>query len=413
MTESDTRTTTLELTRGTDADWDEIITTDARAFAMRNPISDDERADLRGKVADSDVVLVRDSWHDTHPLVGVSMFYRMQMTVPGGTQVPAAGLSWVSVASTHRRRGILRRMITELFTQWEDEGFAFAILTASEGTIYERFGFGPACFAESVEITPGQPTLRAAAPDHSEVYFATPEQVAAAIPDIHARWARTRPGALARTPQWWAPILADRRSERPPAASGLHYLLHPDGYASYRIHKSSAGQVRGEVEELFAVTDAAHTELWRVLTGLDLVPSLTASIPVDDPLRAKLTDLRAAPVTGRADKMWVSILDVPAALAARQYSADLDMVLEVTDGYRQRAGVYDVSIRGGGAIIAPSTSKPTVRMDVSVLSSLFLGGVAPSLFAHADRLWTDSEQTLRALTQAFAVEKAPFSGTFF
>ena len=171
--------------------------------------------------------------------------------------------------------------------------------------------------------------------------------------------------------------------------------------------------MRGEVEELFAVTDAAHTELWRVLTGLDLVPSLTASIPVDDPLRAKLTDLRAAPVTGRADKMWVSILDVPAALAARQYSADLDMVLEVTDGYRQRAGVYDVSIRGGGAIIAPSTSKPTVRMDVSVLSSLFLGGVAPSLFAHADRLWTDSEQTLRALTQAFAVEKAPFSGTFF
>ncbi|MGV9481779.1 GNAT family N-acetyltransferase [Gordonia aichiensis] len=413
MTSPDTRSNSLELTRATDADWDEIITTDARAFAMRNPISDDERADLRGKVSDSDVVLVRDSWHDSHPLVGVSMFYRMQMTVPGGEQVPAAGLSWVSVASTHRRRGILRRMITELFTQWESEGFAFAILTASEGTIYERFGFGPACFAESVEVAPGRPTLRAEAPDHPEVYFATPEQVAATIPDIHSRWTRTRPGALTRTRQWWAPILADRPSERPPAASGLHYLLHPDGYASYRIHKSSAGQVRGEVEELVAITDTAHTELWRVLLGLDLIPSLTASIPVDDPLRAKLTDLRAAPVTGRADKMWVSILDVPAALATRQYSADLDIVLEVTDSYRERGGVYDISIRNGGAIIAPSTSKPTVRMDISVLSSLYLGGVTPALFARADRLWTDSEETLHALTASFAVERAPFSGTFF
>ena len=413
MRSPDNRSSTLDLGRATDADWDEIITTDARAFAMRNPISDDERTDLRGKVSDDDVVLVRDSWHDDRPLVGVSMFYRMQMTVPGGVQVPAAGLSWVSVASTHRRRGILRRMITELFSQWEREGFAFAILTASEGTIYERFGFGPACFAESVEVTPGQPTLRAEAPEHPEVYFGTPEQVAATIPDIHARWARTRPGALARTPQWWAPILADRPSERPPAASGLHYLLHPDGYASYRIHKGSAGQVRGEVEELFAITDDGHTELWRVLLGLDLVPSLTASIPVDDPLRAKLTDLRSAPVTGRSDKMWVSILDVPAALSTRTYSADLDIVLEVTDGYRERAGVFDVSVRNGGAIVAPSTSNPTVRMDISVLSSLFLGGVQPSLFASAGRLWTDSDDTLLALTQAFAADRAPFSGTFF
>ena len=142
------------------------------------------------------------------------------------------------------------------------------------------------------------------------------------------------------------------------------------------------------MEELFAITDDAHTELWRVLLGLDLVPSLTASIPVDDPLRAKLTDLRSAPTTGRSDEMWVSILDVPAALSTRTYSADLDIVLEVTDGYRERAGVYDVSVRNGGAIVAPSTSKPTVRMDISVLSSLFLGGVQPSLFASAGRLWT-------------------------
>ena len=154
----------LSLRRATDADWDDIITTDARAFAMRNPLPDDERADLRGKVDDSDIVLIRDDSRSPAPLVGVSMFYRMSLTVPGGSVRNAAGLSWVSVASTHRRRGILRRMLTELFGQWESEGQVFAILTASEGTIYERFGFGPACFSQQVRIIPGSARMRAEAP---------------------------------------------------------------------------------------------------------------------------------------------------------------------------------------------------------------------------------------------------------
>lgn len=404
---------TLQLSRATDADWDEIIVTDARAFAMRNPLPDDERADLRAKVRDGDVVVVRDTGRAPAPLVGVSMFYRMQMSVPGGHALDAAALSWVSVASTHRRRGILRQMITDLYGQWESEQYAVAILTASEGTIYERFGFGPACFADSTRIVPGRPVFREPHPHTAPVYFATPDQVAAAVPDIHARWTRTRPGALSRDADWWAPILADRESQRPPTGSGLHYLLHDDGYAAYRILKDSDGDVRAEVDEVVAVTDEAHTELWRVLCGLDLIPTLSASVPVDDPLPAKLTDLRAVSVTGRSDKMWLTLLDVPAALGSRHYAADLDVVIEVTDGFRMRNGIFDVSIRGGGAIVAPSTAKPTVRLSISVLSSLFLGGMSARGFAAAGRLWADSADTVTALDQAFAAELAPFAGTFF
>ena len=152
MNSADATIDHLSLNRATDDDWDDIIAADARAFAMRNPIPDDERDDLRAKVSDSDVIVVRDTDVPSAPLVGVSMFYRMSMTLPGGAVADAAGLSWVSVAATHRRRGILRRMLTELTGQWIDEGQTFAILTASEGTIYERFGFGPACFAHSIRI---------------------------------------------------------------------------------------------------------------------------------------------------------------------------------------------------------------------------------------------------------------------
>lgn len=402
----------LSLRRATDDDWDDIIAADARAFAMRNPLPDDERNELRAKVSDSDVVIVRDTDGPLTPLVGVSMFYRMTMTLPGGAYADAAGLSWVSVAATHRRRGILRRMITELTGQWIREGQTFAILTASEGTIYERFGFGPACFAHSVQLG-SEARMRAKQPDHAPVRFAAPAEVAAAVPDIHRRWSATRPGALTRTQAWWAPILADRHSERPPGTSALHYLLHDDGYASYRVVHPAEGEIYAEINEVVAVTEQAHTDLWRVLIALDLIPSVHASIPVDDPLPRKLINLRSVEVTGLVDKMWLRILDIPTALRARRYSADLSVVVEVTDRFAHRGGTFALEVRDGAALAAPTEATATVRLDISVLSSIYLGGISAHEFAAAGRLWTDSAQTLEALNTAFGTTRAPFAGTFF
>ncbi|MGV9710942.1 GNAT family N-acetyltransferase [Gordonia sp. NPDC003424] len=414
MTTSQSTHSSLTVSTATDADWDDIFATDARAFLMTNPLSPEERADLRGKVDDADVVLVRDeAGLIPRTLVGVSMFYRMRMTLPGGAAADAAGLSWVSVAATHRRRGILRTMITELFDRWEAEGQTFAILTASEATIYERYGFGPACFARDVSVDLAAAKMRARPePGFSPVNFATADEIARRVPDLHQRWVATRPGALSRTAAWWDPILADRPSQRPPHSSGRHYLLHRDGYAAYRIDQST-DPTRGIVEEVVAITDEAHTDLWRVLVGVDLLPTMTAAIPFDDPLRYKLSDHRAVSVTGISDKMWLRVIDIPRALGMRHYAADFDGVVEVTDDYRGRGGVFDVSIRNGGAIVAPSTGTATVRMDVSVLGSIYLGGVPARMFASAGRLWTDSAETLRALDMAFTTDAAPFAGTFF
>ncbi|NED59864.1 GNAT family N-acetyltransferase, partial [Streptomyces sp. SID10244] len=56
---------------------------------------------------------------------------------------------------------------------------------------------------------------------------------------------------------------------------------------------------------------------------------------------------------------------------------------------------------------------PTVRMDISVLGSIFLGGTPVRRFAAAERVWTDSVDTLAALDSAFGTDRAPFAGTFF
>ncbi|GAA3968180.1 GNAT family N-acetyltransferase [Gordonia caeni] len=405
---------TLHLRPARHEDWQEIITLDARSFALPAPLPEAEIAEFRTKVAEA--IVVRDESSDGDPLVAVSLYHQLPLTVPGGTAVTSAGLSWVSVTATHRRRGLLRRMLTEQFRSWHEAGLPLAILTASEGGIYERFGFGPACYAQSITVDPGAVHWRTEAPEDSRVRYGTPDQIAAAVPRLHARWALTRPGAVHRPEEWWSSILADRGFRRNSQTSGLYYLLHADGYAAYRM---DARESSATVEELCTVTQQAHTDLWRVLTGLDLVSSITAKVPVDETLPLSLYDARAVQSTARTDELWVSILDVVAALQARTYDVDGTVLLSVTDGWDGREGNYLLEVSDGRATVqrdpesASTEGIPRATLGISVLSSMYTGGISARDFAAAGRLDTDSAATLDLVDALLATRRAPFSGTYF
>ncbi|GAA4664885.1 GNAT family N-acetyltransferase [Gordonia humi] len=402
----------LTIKHASDADWPEIIELDARAFALPSPLPRDEITEFRAKVPDEATYLIRDvgTVPGSSTIVAFSLYYDLPLTVPGGAVVDAAALSWVSVSATHRRRGMLRRMIDAQYADWRARGHPLAILTASEGTIYERFGFGPAAFAHRVHIAPAASTFRSPAPPDSHVRYGTPDEVAAHVPVVHARWAAARNGAIGRPAPWWPSLLADRSFRRNSQTSGLHYLLHPDGYAAYRI---DARDRTALIEDFVAVTPQAHDDLWRVLTSLDLISSVHASIPVDDALPHLLTDARAVGVVDRPDTLWVSILDVAAALELRTYSDDGTLVLEVGDDYSDRAGRYRLQVVDGRASVTPTDDAPNASMDIAVLSSLYLGGIAAREFAEARRIDVDSPASLTRLARLFDVEHAPFAGTFF
>lgn len=398
--------------RARSADWPEIIALDARTFALPAPLPDAEVAEFRGRVTDS--LVVRDEGSDGAPLVAVSLYFQLPLTVPGGACLETGGLSWVSVAGTHRRRGLLRRMLTEQFAAWRAAGLPLAILTASEGGIYERFGFGPACFAETVTVDPSAVAWRTEAPADSRVRYGTADQIAARIPELHARWAATRPGAVHRPDSWWPSILADRGFRRNSQTTDLYYLLHADGYAAYRI---DAREASATIEEFVAVTDQAHTDLWRVLTGLDLVTSISAKVPVDDTLGLQLRNARAVRVTGRTDELWVSLLDVAAALSARTYGADGAVLLEVSDAWDGRAGTYRLDVvdgRGVAERVSSSTDGlPRAALSVATLSSLYTGGTPARELVIAGRVECDSPATADLLDAMFAVDRAAFAGTYF
>ena len=115
-----------------------IVTMDARAFGLT--YTDDLVEDVRG-ILELDRTLVA---VDGAEVVGCTSAFSMEMTVPGGACVPTAGVTWVGVMPTHRRRGILRRLMTHQLDELLDRGEPLAALSASESGIYGRFGYGMA-----------------------------------------------------------------------------------------------------------------------------------------------------------------------------------------------------------------------------------------------------------------------------
>jgi hypothetical protein len=89
------------------------------------------------------------------------------------------------------------------------------------------------------------------------------------------------------------------------------------------------------VRMLVGLVPEAEAALWRYLFDMDLAGTIKLSgRPLDDPVRWRLADPRRLRVTDVGDHLWVRLLDVPGALAARRYAVADALVLEVTDALR-------------------------------------------------------------------------------
>ena len=150
---------------------------------------------------------------DGAAIVGVAGSFALDMTVPGGATVPMGGVTWVSVAATHRRQGILRRLLGAVHADIDDRGEPVAGLCASEGGIYGRFGYGVA--------TPDAPGRRSTCgrcscatsvvPKPGSVRFMEPDE--APRPRAGGLGAGPAASAPARRPAattWWEMVFADQ-----------------------------------------------------------------------------------------------------------------------------------------------------------------------------------------------------------
>lgn len=329
--------------------------------------------------------------------VAVACSYRFSVSLPGGADVPVAGIASVGVLPTHRRQGLLRRLLGAQLDDVAARGEAGAVLTASEGTIYGRFGFGPACFGQRVVLDRRAAALARPVPGRPPLRLVPQAEALEVIAPLYEAHRAVVPGSIAHDRPWWRIVLGDEPQWK---GGGPVFVVVAEagggpagdeggGYAIYEAHTNrSAGERTVVVRDLVALGDATRAALWDYLLGVDLVDRVEwERAPVDDPLRWWLTDPRQPAVAGLGDKLWLRILDIPAVLGGRRYPVDGSFVVEVADPTRPgAAGRYQVTGGPGGAECRTTDEAADLVLDIADLGSLALGGVAVRDLARAGRV---------------------------
>jgi predicted acetyltransferase len=189
-----------------------------------------------------------------------------------------------------------------------------------------------------------------------------------------------------------------------------------DGYISYKFLGWDTEPHTVRVVDLVAATNEAYLELWQFLAAIDLVERVTwEEAPLDDPLTWALSDPRCIDSSDSRDMLWLRILDVISALEARYYPVDGRLVLEVLDPLGLAAGTYALEASGGeAAVVRPDTApEPDLTLDVSALSSIYLGAVCPVTLTAAGRIREHKQGASLRARGMFAVERATHCLTHF
>ncbi|AKN70539.1 hypothetical protein QR97_12480 [Streptomyces sp. PBH53] len=377
--------------------WDHLV----RAFGGGTTSTEERELDRSLTEFDRSLAV----W-DGDTLVGTSGAFSFRMTVPGGAVVPTAGVTMVSVAATHRRRGVLTSMMRRLLEDARAKGEPLAALFASEPAIYGRFGYGAATLQLNAEIDTGRVTLALpAGTDEVRVRYAPPADVLAECEAVYAALVPRRPGMLARQPGWERAALVDPESEREGASALQCVVAERDGgvtgYARFRTKMGwgpSGHDGTVTVEDLAALDPATEAALWRFLFGIDLMTTLKVrGRPVDDAWQHLVSDIRRC-LPQLRDAGYVRLVDVGAALSARTYPTPVDVVFEVEDAFCPwNAGRWRLTGDAKGASCERTADAADLALTVRELGAAYLGGVSLLSLAAAGRV---RELRPGALTEA-------------
>jgi predicted acetyltransferase len=360
--------------------------------------------------------------------VGITGIFSFRMSVPGA-MIPVAGVSWVGVLPSHRRRGILNSLMHRQLTDIRERGEAIAVLWASESGIYGRYGYGRASWIAHFTFRRGEGALARDAPADPalRLRLAEPDASRAELAKVYETVLPTRPGFFARNDSWWNRALDDPADERK-GASPLRCVLAEDdsgprGYALY----SGLGRWEDEtflddsvlnIRELVTADPAASAALWADLLSRDLTNEFRAQLrPADDPVLFQLANPRRARAQV-SDGLWVRIVDVAAALTQRSYSSPVDVVIEVTDDvFGDNSGRWRLASGGVADRSAASCERTTDPADIALgireLGAAYLGGTRLGSLAAAGLVTELRPGTLAPLSAALSWDPSPWCPMIF
>jgi predicted acetyltransferase len=401
---------------GTPDDWDAVAQLLATVF---HSAVDEELREIERETFEPGRALIVG---DAGAVVGHAAAFTRELSVPGAV-VPAAHVTMVGVVPTHRRRGLLtglmRRQLREVFDTGREP---IAVLWASEGRIYPRFGYGLAAQRQRLLINTREVRLaRPIEPDAGTLRAGAPGTLQAQLAKLYEHLRPERPGWSSRHESTWRYVLADTPSIRKDATE-QQAIVHEgpagvDGYALWRSMSSwDDGGPNGEVivSELAAATPGAYQALWQFLLSIDLTRSVRFGMAaVDEPLLYLVNEPRWLNPT-LADSLWVRVVNVGAALARRRYATPVDLVIEVTDSLLpENDGRWRLTGDSSGALCSRTEAPADLACTVADLGAVFLGGVSVGALAAAGRVRELRQGAVRAASAAFGWHRAPVAPEVF
>lgn len=360
--------------------------------------------------------------------------WNSELTVGPGAGVPAWLISEVTVRPTHARRGLLRRLMTDDLTEAHEAGFPIAALTASEATIYGRFGFGAGTF--NTEITVDAHTrLQLKAPTVGSVEMADNQAVARLAPEIFERFHRQTAGSVDRQPKWWGLVSGawdwhEGKSD-PEIRTAVHYDAdgRADGYVSYKFLPTQGFEGALKVVDLVCPNWEGRIALWEYLCNLDLVTEVRhAGAPMEDALMWGMVDMSAYTVRKRFERLWLRVLDPVAALSARRYTSHRRLTLSIVDSMGFADGIFTIDTTGDETRVERVGDRPRtqddlagksmpavelpdgvdVALNVDALGSLYLGAVKASTLYYGGLLRVRDQDALRDIQALMSTPTDPY-----
>jgi predicted acetyltransferase len=357
------------------------------------------------------------AFDDGHAVGGAGAF-TFRMTVPGGASVPTAGVTIVGVLPTHRRRGILRSMMRAQLDDVHERGEPVAALWASEETIYGRFGYGLASLNLKFDIEKGMNEFRPGVETTGTIRMVDAGEAETRLPPVYDAVRRMTPGMYERSLTWWRQrSLIDLPEFRFGGGPKIQVVVEVDGepqaYAVYRLHVSF-GDLGPETTlrtvEVMGATPGATATIWRYMLDVDWTKTVSAGLqPVDHPLLLLLARPNFARPT-LSDGLWVRLVDVQAALSARDYAGDGAVVFEVRDEFCPwNQGRW--KLEGGEA--SSTNAAPDLALDVAELGAVYLGGFTFRDLQRAGRIEELSDGAVYRADAIFRAEAAPWCPEIF
>ena len=330
------------------------------------------------------------------------------------------GVTAVGTDPGFRRRGLVRELITRrLHEVHEHPEQSTAILWASMGAIYQRFGYGLGSTQANIKFDPRFAQFQFSAEPKGYVRLVEEEEGKPIIHSLYRSFIEPRTLALHRSDKMWRGAFGTKK-RRSYCAVYFNDQDHPEGYLTFGTREYSRQPEGGGPDQRLNVKDYVYQNihafraLWEFIRSHDLVGEVEYSAPLDDPAFNMLLEPRVLRVS-LSDAIWLRIVDVAQTLASRNYAMPSSFCFEIKEDIECPWNIrkYLVETDGMTTEVNKTRRSPQFTITQNGLASLMSGNQSLTQLDRMGRATVNDRKQLVNLDTIFSTLYKPFCNDGF